>query len=38
LAILQKLTDEVVQEVAAKDKMTQKVYTSFKTYRDQVKK
>ena len=38
LAMLQKLSDEVVQEVAAKNKMTQKVYTSFKNYRDQVKK
>jgi len=38
LATLQKLSDEVVQEVAAKDKMTQKVYSSFKVYRDQVKK
>ena len=38
LATLQKLSDEVVQEVAAKDKMTQKIYASFKAYRDQVKK
>ena len=38
LAMLQKLSDEVVEEVAAKDKMTQKVYTSFRAYRDQVKK
>jgi TRAP-type mannitol/chloroaromatic compound transport system substrate-binding protein len=38
LAMLLKLSDEVVQEVAAKDKMAQKVYTSFKAYRNQVKK
>ena len=38
LTTLQKLSDEVVEEVAAKDKMTQKVYSSFKVYRDQVKK
>ena len=38
LATLQKLSDEVIQEVATKDKMTKKVYTSFKAYRDQIKK
>jgi len=38
LIMLQKLSDEVVQEVSAKDKMAKKVYTSFKAYRDQVKK
>ena len=38
LAMLQKLSDNVVQEVAAKDKMAHKVYSSFKSYRDQVKK
>ena len=38
LKTLQKLSDEVVSDIAAKDKMTQKVFKSFKTYRDQVKK
>jgi len=37
LATLQKLSDEVIREVATKDKMAQKIYTSFKAYRDQVK-
>lgn len=38
LATLQKLSDEVIKEVAEKDKMTQKVFKSFTAYRDQVKK
>jgi len=37
LATLQKLSDEVISEVAGKDKMTQKVFKSFSTYRDKVK-
>ena len=37
LSTLQTLSDEVVEEVAAKDKMTQKIHASFKAYRDQVK-
>ncbi len=36
LQTLKKLSDEVIIEVASKDKMTQKVYESFKSYRDQV--
>ncbi len=38
LKTLLKLSDEVVAEVADKDKMTRKVYDSFRTYRDQVKR
>ncbi|HED34445.1 MAG TPA: TRAP transporter substrate-binding protein [Gammaproteobacteria bacterium] len=38
LATLRTLSDQVINEIAAKDKMSQKVFTSFKTYRDQVKK
>ena len=38
LTVLQKLSDEVVEEVATKDKMSKKVYASFKSYREQVKK
>ncbi len=38
LATLRTLSDQVINEIAAKDKMAQKVFTSFKTYRDQVKK
>ncbi len=38
LAKLQTLSDEVISEVAATDKMSKKVFESFKTYRDQVKK
>ena len=38
LKTLQKLSDEVVSDIAAKDKMTQKVFNSFKTYREQVRK
>ncbi|MEC7547984.1 MAG: TRAP transporter substrate-binding protein [Pseudomonadota bacterium] len=34
---LQALSDEVVAEVAAGDPLSQKVYDSYKTYRDQVK-
>ena len=37
LSTLQTLSDEVIQEVADKDKMTRKVYKSFKAYRDRVK-
>lgn len=36
LQTLKKLSDEVVAEVATQDKMTKKVYKSFKAYRDQV--
>jgi len=36
LQTLKKLSDEVIIEFASKDKMTQKVYESFKSYRDQV--
>jgi len=36
LSTLQNLSDEVISEIATADKMTQKVFTSFKTYRDQV--
>lgn len=35
---LQKLSDEVVSKIAAKDAMSKKVYKSFTAYRDQVKK
>jgi len=35
---LQSLSDEVINEVAATDKMTKKVFKSFKSYRDSVKK
>ncbi len=38
LAMLRVLSDQVINEIAAKDKMALKVFTSFKTYRDQVKK
>lgn len=38
LNTLQKLSDEVVKEIASKDAMTQKVFNSFSAYRDQVKK
>ena len=38
LSKLQSLSDEVINEVAATDEMTQKVFKSFKTYRDSVKK
>lgn len=38
LKTLQKLSDQVVSDIAAKDKMTQKVFNSFKTYREQVRK
>ncbi|RDH82655.1 MAG: ABC transporter substrate-binding protein [endosymbiont of Galathealinum brachiosum] len=38
LSKLQSLSDEVINEVAATDEMTKKVFKSFKTYRDQVKK
>lgn len=38
LRTLQKLSDEVVQEVASTNAMSKKIYTSFKAYRDQVKK
>lgn len=38
LAMLRTLSDQVINEIAAKDKMAQKVFTNFKTYRDQVKK
>jgi len=38
LTVLQKLSEEVVEEVATKDKMSKKVYASFKSYREQVKK
>ena len=34
---LQTLSDEVVAEVASADPLSQKVYDSYKTYRDQVK-
>ncbi len=37
LKTLLKLSDEVVEEVANKDKMTRKVYASFRDYRKQVK-
>ncbi len=36
LAKLRQLSDEVVAEVAAKDKITTEVYDSFRTFRDQV--
>ncbi len=36
LAKLRLLSDQVVAEVAAKDKLTKEVYESFKTFRDQV--
>lgn len=36
LAKLRHLSDEVVAEVAAKDKLTKEVYGSFRTFRDQV--
>ena len=36
LAKLRQLSDEVVAEVAAKDKLTKEVYESFRTFRDQV--
>jgi len=38
LTKLQSLSDEVIAEIAQTDKMAQKVFKSFKTYRDQVKK
>ncbi|VAW62647.1 hypothetical protein MNBD_GAMMA11-905, partial [hydrothermal vent metagenome] len=38
LTTLRTLSDQVINEIAAKDKMTEKVFTNFKTYRDQVKK
>jgi TRAP-type mannitol/chloroaromatic compound transport system substrate-binding protein len=38
LSKLQKLSDEVINEVAQTDKMSQKVFSSFKAYREQVKK
>jgi len=38
LTKLQSLSDEVIAEVAQTDKMTQRVFKSFKIYRDQVKK
>lgn len=38
LSKLQSLSDEVINEIAATDKMTKKVFKSFKNYRDQVKK
>jgi len=38
LATLQKLSDEVINEVAQKDAMTKKVFQSFTSYRDKVKK
>lgn len=37
LKTLQKLSEEVVEEVARKDAMSRKVYASFKQYRDQVR-
>ena len=37
LAQLKKVSDEVVAEIAAKDPMSKKVYTSFKRFRDQVR-
>lgn len=36
LQTLKTLSDEVVAEVAGKDKLSQKVYESFIAYRDQV--
>ncbi len=36
LAKLRQLSDEVVAEVAAKNKLTKEVYESFRTFRDQV--
>ena len=36
LAQLKKVSDEVVAEIAAKDPMSKKIYTSFKRFRDQV--
>ena len=36
LAKLRQLSDEVVAEVAAKDKLTKQVYESFRNFRDQV--
>lgn len=36
LAKLRQLSDEVVAEVAAKDKLSMQVYESFRTFRDQV--
>jgi len=36
LQTLKSLSDEVVSEVAGKDKLRQKVYESFIAYRDQV--
>jgi len=38
LTTLQTLSDQVISEIAAQDKMAKKVFTSFKAYRDQVKK
>ena len=38
LSKLQRLSDEVINEISATDKMTNKVFKSFKNYRDQVKK
>jgi len=38
LSTLKKLSDAVINEVAQKDKMTKKVFQSFTTYRDKVKK
>ncbi|MCW8933495.1 MAG: TRAP transporter substrate-binding protein [Gammaproteobacteria bacterium] len=35
---LQTLSDEVINEVASTDKMTKKVFESFRSYRDKVKK
>ncbi len=37
LATLQKYSDEVVSEIAEKDKMTRKVYESFRNYRSKVR-
>lgn len=37
LSRLQTLSDEVISEVAASDKMAEKVFSSFKSYRDKVK-
>jgi len=38
LSTLRSLSDEVITEIASKDKATRKVYEHFKNYRDQVKK
>jgi len=38
LSTLRNLSDEVISEIATTDKLTRKVFKSFKSYRDQVKK